>query len=167
MNMKKTMILLCCVMIAALGTTLTGCGSSSDESSSDVSTESSSVASAESSSDASAESGSDVSAESGSEKNDDSLYVGTWVATVVDYEGVEYSADEVIGPTKYIFNADGTGDFIGDGMSTEIQWEPAEDGVKWSDFGGDSYFTYQDGKLLLDVDMETGGSITVSFEKQE
>lgn len=166
MKIKKTILLLCCVIIASLGIVLTGCGSSNDEGSSDVSTEISGDVSAESSSDASAESGSDASAESGSEKNDDGVYVGTWAATVVDYEGDEYSADEFIGPTKFVFNADGTGDFIGDGMSTEIQWEPTEDGVKFSDFGGEEYLTYKDGKLLLDVNLESGGFITVYLEKQ-
>ena len=139
MKMKKTIILICCIIIASMGIALTGCGSSSSEE--------------------------DV--ESSGDKYADSSYVGTWEATVSEYEGAEYDAEEVIGATEFVFNADGTGKFIGDGLSADIEWEPTEDGLKFTDSDGEAYFTYKDGKLLLDVEMETGGFITVYFEKHK
>ena len=94
------------------------------------------------------ESNSDKDAENSSEKYADSPYVGTWVAKVVENKGIEYDAEEVIGVSKFTFNADGTGTYITDDMKEEIEWEPTEDGAKFADDSGVDYFTYKDGKKL-------------------
>lgn len=36
----------------------------------------------------------------------------------------------------------GTGTFIGDGLSADIAWEPTEDGLTFTDFGGTASFVY-------------------------
>lgn len=73
MKFKKTIILACCVIIAALGITLTGCEFEDREY-------------ARSSNDTNAESRSDTNAESSSDidLNDENLYLGTWKATITE-----------------------------------------------------------------------------------
>ena len=141
---KRTSIVLCGVLLACICMLLTGCGTG------DKTVESSSQA-----------------VVSTGDSYADSPYVGTWAAKVAEYEGKEYDAEEVIGATSFVFNADGTGTFIGDGLTADIEWEPTKDGLKFTDFGGEESFTYQDGKLLLPVQLEDGGSITAYFEKQK
>ena len=140
MKMKKTIILICCIIIASMGIALTGCGSSSSEE--------------------------DV--ESSGDKYADSSYVGTWEATVSEYEGAEYDAEEVIGATEFVFNADGTGKFIGDGLSADIEWEPTEDGLKLWKEGEDivEYFVYKDGNLVLELELEAVHA-TAYFDKED
>lgn len=155
MKMKKTLLMACFVIIASLGITLTGCSNSSSDKN------------VESTSDKDTESTSDKDAENSSDKYAESPYVGTWAATIAEYEGTEYDAEEFIGVTKFAFNADGTGTFIGDGAEFDIEWEPTVDGLKFTDFGGDAYFTYKDGRLVLaDIEAEEG-FVTVYFEKTE
>ena len=138
MKLKKTIILVCCVMIAALGITLTGCGNNSSdtvadsssmivESSTDVSAEGSADVRAESpdvsaeSPDVSAESpdvsaeSPDVSAESpdvSAESPDVSAenpYVGTWEGTIVESsEGEVVDVAEALGAYEITFHADNT-----------------------------------------------------------
>lgn len=119
---------------------------------------------AESSNDKDTESNSDKDAENSTEKYADSPYVGTWVAKVVENKGIEYDAEEVIGVSKFTFNADGTGTYITDDMKEEIEWEPTEDGAKFADDSGVDYFTYKDGNLLLNLETEEV-SLTVHYEK--
>ena len=105
-------------------------------------------------------------ADSSSEKYADSPYVGTWAAEVVEDKGIEYDAAETLGDIAFTLYADGTGEYIGDDMKGDIEWEPAEDGLKFTDVSGSDYFTYKDGKLVLHSESEDG-SVTVYFGRRE
>ena len=163
MKMKKTIIVTCCVLIASFGIVLTGCGNGSDDKKAESNTEKYV--------ENTTESNTEESTENNVDKYADSPYVGSWVATVAEYEGVEYDAEEIIQASEFIFHADGTGKFIGDdggeGLKLDIEWEPTEDGLKFTDYAGEGYFTYKDGKLLMDVELQSGGSKTAHFEKQK
>ena len=134
------------------------------EDDSEKDTDSSSEKDVDSSSEKDADSNSEKDADSSSEKYADSPYVGTWEAKVVENKGIEYDAEEVIGVSEFTFNADGTGTYIADDTKDEIEWEPTEDGAKFADESGVDYFTYKDGKLLLNLETEEV-SITVHYEK--
>ena len=139
MKMKKSISLLCCVIIASMGIILTGCGNSSNNKDS----------------------------ENSGEKYADSPYVGTWEAKVAEYEGVKYDAEEAIGGAALMIDEDGTAIYFGGGTRIDDKWEPTEDGLKFTDYAGEGYFTYKDGKLLMDVELQSGGSTTAHFEKQK
>ena len=140
MKMKKTIIVLCCVIIASIGIVLTGCGSS----------------------------GSDKDAESSSDKYADSLYVGTWEAKFVEYEGNQYDAVEAIGGAALMINEDGTAIFMGNGVRIDDLCEPTEDGLKLWKEGEDivEYFVYKDGNLVLELELEAGHA-TAYFDKED
>lgn len=117
---QKTIILACCVIIASLGISLTGCSNNS----------------------------SDMNTENSDAKDTESLYVGTWLPKFTEYESVEYDPAEMNLVCELALNADGTGTFNpGDGAG-DIKWELTEDGLKITDSVGDYYFTYKDGRLL-------------------
>ena len=89
MKMKKTIIVLCCVIIASIGIVLTGCGSS----------------------------GSDKDAESSSDKYADSPYVGTWEPSEAELDGVKVDdPDALLGSISVMINEDGTAIFMGNGV---------------------------------------------------
>ena len=146
MKLKRTIVLTCCVIIASLGIALTGCSNSS--------------------SDKAAESTSEVVAENTSEVVSESTYMGTWVASVAEYEGIEYSFEETDEIVEFTFRAGGTGTFIGDGMNIDIEWAPVEGGLKYTDSAGSSDLTYKDGRLLWELEIETGLA-TMYLEKQQ
>ncbi|MCI5503270.1 MAG: hypothetical protein MR410_04060 [Eubacterium sp.] len=162
MKLKRTIVLTCCVIIASLGIALTGCSNSS----SDKAAESTSEVVAESTSEVVAENTSEVVSESTSEVVSESTYMGTWVATVAEYEGTEYSFEETDEIVEFTFRADGTGTFIGDGMNIDIEWAPVEGGLKYTDSAGSSDLTYKDGRLLWELEIETGLA-TMYLEKQQ
>ena len=144
MKMKKTIIVLCCVIIASIGIVLTGCGSS----------------------------GSDKNAESSSDKYADSPYVGTWEAKFVEYEGNQYDAEEAIGGAALMIDEDGTAIYMGSGTRIDDKWEPTEDGLKiWKEGGteeGIYNIVYKDEMLIMDVETETEGELmTIYFEKED
>ena len=83
MKLKKSTILVCCVIIAALGITLTGCGNSSSDK--DAGNSSMNV-----------ESSTDTNTESSTDINDENRYLGTWKATVMESdEGEVYDYEEL------------------------------------------------------------------------
>lgn len=92
MKFKKTIIVTCFVIIASLGLSLTGCGNSSN----DKTTENTSYTDAE------------------------NPYIGTWVATVVERGGIEYDAAEANASSVFTINADGTGTFDSGDIKWEI-----------------------------------------------
>ena len=102
MTMKKSISLLCCVIIASMGIILTGCGNSSNNKDS----------------------------ENSGEKYADSPYVGTWEAKVAEYEGVKYDAEEAIGGAALMIDEDGTAIYFGGGTRIDDKWDPTEDGLK-------------------------------------
>ena len=105
---------------------------------------------------------------SSGDKYADSPYVGTWEPSEAELDGVKVDdPDALLGSISVMINEDGTAIFMGNGVRIDDLWEPTEDGLKFTDSDGEAYFTYKDGKLLLDVEMETGGFITVYFEKQK
>ena len=142
MKFKKTIIVTCFVIIASLGLSLTGCSNSSN----DKTTENTSYTDAKNTSDTDAE----------------NPYIGTWVATVVEREGIEYDAAEANASFVLTLDADGTGTFD----AGDIKWEIAEDRLIITDSVGDYYFTYKDGKVLweLPIDQEVA---TIYFEKKK
>ena len=146
MKFKKTIIVTCFVIIASLGLSLTGCSNSSN----DKTTENTSYTDAKNTSDTDAE----------------NPYIGTWVATVVEREGIEYDAAEANASFVLTLDADGTGTFDPGNGGGDIKWELAEDRLKITDSVGDYYFTYKNGKVLweLPIDQEVA---TIYFEKKK
>lgn len=142
MKFKKTIIVTCFVIIASLGLSLTGCSNSSN--------------------DKTTENTSDTDAKNTSDTDAENPYIGTWVATVVEREGIEYDAAEANASSVFTINADGTGTFD----AGDIKWEIAEDRLIITDSVGDYYFTYKDGKVLweLPIDQEVA---TIYFEKKK
>ncbi len=143
MKLKKSTILVCCVIIAALVITLTGCGNSS----SDKDAGNSSV---------NVESSTDTNTESSTDINDENRYLGTWKATVMESdEGEVYDYEEQLGVYEITLNADHTStgkanDETFDGGT----WELTEDGVKMMDPNGVAVdFVYKDGELIWDLEM--------------
>lgn len=143
MKLKKSTILVCCVIIAALGITLTGCGNSSSDK--DAGNSSMNV-----------ESSTDTNTESSTDINDENRYLGTWKATVMESdEGEVYDYEEQLGVYEITLNADHTStgkanDETFDGGT----WELTEDGVKMMDPNGVAVdFVYKDGELIWDLEM--------------
>ena len=159
MKFKKTIILACCVIIAALGITLTGCEFEDREY-------------ARSSNDTNAESSSDTNAESSSEidLNDENLYLGTWKATITEEaDGSIYDYEKNGPATEITLYADHT--FTtrvnGDEVDDNSTWEFTEDGVKLFRDGFEPGFcTYKDGELLWAMETENGKSTTHFVKKQ-
>ena len=96
MKFKKTIIVTCFVIIASLGLSLTGCSNSSNdkttENTSDTDAKNTSNTDAENTSDTDAKNTSDTDAKNTSDTDAENPYIGTWVATVVEREGIEYDA---------------------------------------------------------------------------
>ena len=134
MKMKKTIILICCIIIASMGIALTGCGSSDE-----------------------------------GDKYADSPYVATWELEDAELDGVKVDdAEALLGSIAIMINEDGTAIFMGNGVRIDDLWEPTEDGLKLWKEGEDvvEYFTYKDGKLVLELDLEVGHAIAY-FEKED
>lgn len=146
MKFKKTIIVTCFVIIASLGLSLTGCSNSSN--------------------DKTTENTSDTDAKNTSDTDAENPYIGTWVATVVEREGIEYDAAEANASFVLTLDADGTGTFDPGNGGGDIKWELAEDRLKITDSVGDYYFTYKNGKVLweLPIDQEVA---TIYFEKKK
>ena len=191
MKFKKTIILACCVIIAALGITLTGCEfedreyarSSNDanaegsndtnaEGGNDTNAEGSNDTNAESSSDTNAESSSDTNAESSSDidLNDENLYLGTWKATITEEADGSIYDYEKNGPAMEItFYADHTFStrVNEDEVDVNSTWEFTEGGVKvFRDGFEPGFCTYKDGELLWAMETELGKSTTHFVKKQ-
>ena len=151
MKFKKTIIVTCFVIIASLGLSLTGCSNSSN----DKTTENTS-----------AKYTSNTDAENTIDTDAENPYIGTWVATVVEREGIEYDAAEANASFVLTLDADGTGTFDPGNGGGDIKWELAEDRLKITDSVGDYYFTYKNGKVLweLPIDQEVA---TIYFEKKK
>ena len=179
MKMKKTIIVLCCVIIAAMGIVLTGCGNGSGDKNAESNTEKY----VESNSDKSMGSNSDKDTESNTEKNTENnvvkstesnsvkdaenLYVGTWESKIAEYDGNEYDVKEIIGVYEVTFNADGTYSLLQEGYTTSGKWEPVEEGVKVIEKSGYEYcLTYKDEKLIMDIVIGEI-SVTYYFEKKK
>ena len=166
MKFKKTIIVTCFVIIASLGLSLTGCSNSSNdkttENTSDTDAKNTSNTDAENTSDTDAKNTSDTDAKNTSDTDAENPYIGTWVATVVEREGIEYDAADANASSVFTINADGTGTFD----AGDIKWEIAEDRLIITDSVGDYYFTYKDGKVLweLPIDQEVA---TIYFEKKK
>ena len=146
MKFKKTIIVTCFVIIASLGLSLTGCSNSSN--------------------DKTTENTSDTDAKNTSDTDAENPYIGTWVATGVEREGIEYDAAEANASFVLTLDADGTGTFDPGNGGGDIKWELAEDRLKITDSVGDYYFTYKNGKVLweLPIDQEVA---TIYFEKKK
>ena len=155
MKLKKIINVVCCVIIASIGITMTGCGNSSDKD-------------AGNSSGMNVESSTETNAESSTETNDENRYLGTWAATVMESdEGDVYDVEESIGANEFTFNADNTLSGSINGDVYDGTWELTEDGVKTIEPNGVSVeFTYKDGELLWNIDM-ADVKVTVHFVKKQ
>ena len=156
MKLKKLIIMVvCCVIIASIGITMTGCGNSSDKD-------------AGNNTDTNIERSSDTNVESNTDKNDENRYLGTWAATVMESdEGDVYDVEESIGAYEFTFNADNTLSGSINGDVYDGTWELTEDGVKTIEPNGVSVeFTYKDGELLWNIDM-ADVKVTVHFVKKQ
>lgn len=151
MKFKKTIILACCVIIAALGITLTGCQFEDREY-------------ARSSNDTNAESSSDI------DLNDENLYLGTWKATITEEaDGSIYDYEKNGPATEITLYADHTFStrVNEDKVDDNSTWEFTEGGVKIMRNGFESGFcTYKDGELLWAMETENGKSTTHFVKKQ-
>lgn len=127
MKMKKTIILICCIIIASMGIALTGCGNSSDESSSNM------------------------NAESSANTNPENQYLGTWEGTVITSSDGEvlYDFSEGDEVCVFTFNDDHTLKIqLADDLY-DATWELTEDGIKITDTDGvQTNIYYKDGELL-------------------
>lgn len=155
MKLKKIINVVCCVIIASIGITMTGCGNSSDKD-------------AGNNTDTNIERSSDTNVESNTDKNDENRYLGTWAATVMESdEGDVYDVEESIGAYEFTFNADNTLSGSINGDVYDGTWELTEDGVKTIEPNGVSVeFTYKDGELLWNIDM-ADVKVTVHFVKKQ
>lgn len=155
MKLKKIINVVCCVIIASIGITMTGCGNSSDKD-------------AGNNTDTNIERSSDTNVESNTDKNDKNRYLGTWAATVMESdEGDVYDVEESIGAYEFTFNADNTLSGSINGDVYDGTWELTEDGVKTIEPNGVSVeFTYKDGELLWKIDM-ADVKVTVHFVKKQ
>ena len=156
MKLKKIINVVCCVIIASIGITMTGCGNSSDKD-------------AGNNTDTNIERSSDTNVESNTDKNDENRYLGTWAATVMESaEGDVYDYEEKLGVYEITLNADYTttgkaNDNTFDGGT----WELTENGVKITDPNGVSAeYIYKDGELIWDLEM---GDVkaTIHFVKKQ
>lgn len=151
MKFKKTIILACCVIIAALGITLTGCQFEDREY-------------ARSSNDTNAESSSDI------DLNDENLYLGTWKATITEEaDGSIYDYEKNGPATEITLYADHTFStrVNEDEVDDNSTWEFTEGGVKIMRNGFEPGFcTYKDGELLWAMETELGKSTTHFVKKQ-
>ena len=151
MKFKKTIIFACCVIIAALGITLTGCEFEDREY-------------ARSSNDANAEGSSDI------DLNDENLYLGTWKATITEEaDGSIYDYEKNGPATEITLYADHTFStrVNEDEVDDNSTWEFTEGGVKLFRDGFESGFcTYKDGELLWAMETELGKSTTHFVKKQ-
>ena len=97
------------------------------------------------------------------EKYADSPYVGTWMIDYFELEGKEYPYP---GLFAFTFNADGSSSLEDVSETIEGEWEPTEDGVKFTDIEDDIYLTYEDGKLTMEAEHEKR-TVTMYFYKQK
>ena len=156
MKLKKLIIMVvCCVIIASMGSALTGCGNSSNKD-------------AGNSSGMSVESSTETNTESSTETNDENRYLETWAATVMESdEGDVYDVEESIGAYEFTFNADNTFSGSINGDVSDGTWELTEDGVKIMEPNGVSAeFIYKDGELLWKIDM-ADVKVTCHFVKKQ
>ena len=96
----------------------------------------------------------------GGDKYADSPYVGTWVANVAEYAGVEVDVADIIGAFEITLNADGSASMLEEGDTLSCDWEPTENGLKMTD-STQVDFTYEDGKLVTEM-----SGVTFYFEKK-
>ena len=96
----------------------------------------------------------------GGDKYADSPYVGTWVANVAEYAGVEVDVAEIIGAFEITLNADGSASMLEEGETLECDWEPTDSGVTMKD-STQVDLTYEDGKLVTEM-----SGVTFYFEKK-
>lgn len=97
----------------------------------------------------------------GGDKYADSPYVGTWVANVAEYAGVEVDVADIIGAFEITLNADGSASMLEEGETLECDWEPTDSGVTMKD-STQVDLTYEDGKLVTEM-----SGVTFYFEKKE
>lgn len=86
-----------------------------------------------------------------------------------EYSGVKVDdPDALLGSISVMINEDGTAIFMGNGVRIDDLWEPTEDGLKlWKEGeDGAEYFVYEDGKLVLELELEVGHA-TAYFEKED
>ena len=86
---------------------------------------------------------------------------------VVEYDGKEYDAKEIIGAFEATFHEDGTCSLLQEDNATDGKWEPAEEGVKITENSGFEYtLPYQDKKLVMELPV---GEVSVIyyFEKKK
>ena len=156
MKLKKPIILACCVIIASMGITLTGCGNNS----SDKDTANNNV---------NVETKTETKDEPKTETKDEDLYIGTWKASIFESaEGDVYDYEEKLGVYEITLNADYTStgkanDDTFDGGT----WELTENGVKITDPNGVSAeYIYKDGELIWDLEMGDVKAKTHFVKKQ-
>ena len=166
MKFKKAIILACCVIITALGITLTGCELHSgkyDKRSHYANVKSSNDANSEGSDDTNDENDSDI------DLNDEKLYLGTWKATITeesDGSVYDYKKNGLV--TEMTLNADHKfSTRVNDDVYDDAgKWEFTKGGVKIMKKGFDPViYTYKDGELLCVMKTENGKSTTHFVKK--
>lgn len=159
MKFKKKVIMVCCVIIAALGITLTGCFESK-ENQVDISNDTN----AEISKDTNAEIDGDI------DLRDENLYVGTWKATITEEaDGSVYDYEKKGPVTEITLRADHT-------FSTRVNDDVDDDAGTWEFAGGGleiirkgfdhAFYAYKDGELIWVMETENGKSTTHFVRKQ-
>ena len=106
---------------------------------------------------------------SSGDKYADCPSVGPWEPSEAELDGVQVDdPDALLGSISVMINEDGTAIFMGNGVRIDDLWEPTEDGLKlWKEGeDGAEYFVYEDGKLVLELELEVGHA-TAYFEKED
>ena len=101
--------------------------------------------------------------DSNSGKYADSPYVGVWMIDHFELEGKEYPYP---GLFAFTFNADGSASLEDVSETVEGTWEPTEDGVKFTDVEEDTYITYEDGNLKMEMEHEKGKAMMYFYKKE-
>lgn len=119
MKIKKTIMLLCCVIIASMGIVLTGCGSSSDESSTDTNLENQYLG----------------------------TWEATVITTAEDEVLYDFKEDNEV--CTFTFNDDNTFKLVLEDVEYDGTWELIEDGLMITDTDNkQTNIYYKDGELL-------------------
>lgn len=159
MKLKKLFTMAYCVIIAAMGITLTGCFESK-ENQVDISND----INAESSNDTNAESDGDI------DSNDENLYLGTWRATITEEaDGSVYDYEKNGLAAEITLRADYTISMrVNDDVDDDAgAWELTKGGVVIYRNGFDpEIYTYKDGELIWVLETENGKS-TSHFVKNQ
>ena len=84
---------------------------------------------------------------------------------MIDHFELEGKESPYPGLFAFTFNADGSASLEDVSETVEGTWEPTEDGVKFTDVEEDTYITYEDGNLKMELEHEKGKVMMYFYKK--